>query len=276
MRRTGYLILGLLLLCLVLFVVDRVVGLGILRRAWVWATSPLQRGLSDEGSRLHRFWERWQEAGRLQEENEQLKEMIAYLTTENRRCQELQRENEELRQLLGLQDRFPHLKLLYADVIGRDPASLHQVVRVNWSPPEEKIEVRAGMSVIAPAGLVGRVIQVYPNGADVLLITDINSSVTAVIQNVDRPTGVVDGRWQAGSRLRMRFIPEEATVREGDWVLTSGLRVPPFEEEAFPPGIPIGRVLRVLAVADMQQEVELLPTVDLDHLERVMIVLGER
>jgi len=277
MRRTAFLILALFLVSLTLFIVDRVAGLGWIKGAWVWATSPLQRGLSDEGSKLHRSWERWQESGRLQEENEQLREMVDYLTTENRGYQELKRENEELRQLLGLRERYPDLNYLYAEVIGRDPGSLRQIVRVGWSPlKDRKVEVRIGMPVICPAGLVGRVIQVYPNAADVLLITDVSSSVSAMIQNADRPSGVADGRWQAGSRLRMRFIPQEATIQEGDWVLTSGLQLPPFEEESFPPGLPIGRVIRVEAAADMYQEAELLPAADLDHLERVMIVLGAR
>lgn len=277
MRKTGLTFLILTILAVGFLVADRLVGLGWTRAAWNWATAPLQRGLAGSSTELSRLWERWQKAAELQEENEQLKETIAYLTQENRRFQEIQRENEQLRRLLGVRERYPDLLLLYAEVIGRDPSGLQQTIRVVWSPPDgRQLAVREGMAVIAPAGLVGRVLRVYGNSADVLLITDVASAVSAVIQNPDRPTGLVEGRWQAGSRLRMRFVPLEARVSEGDWVLTSGLQLPPFQEDAFPAGLPIGQVLRVIKTADLHQELELIPAVDLDHLERVMIVLGTR
>ncbi|MGC8872992.1 MAG: rod shape-determining protein MreC [Chloroflexia bacterium] len=277
MRKTGVTLLVLVVVSVGLLVADRLVGLGWARAAWNWAVGPLQRGLAGSSEELGRLWERWHKAAELQAENEELKETIEYLTQENRRCQEIVRENEQLRRLLGLQQRYPDLVLLYAEIVGRDPSGLQQTVRVAWSQPEgQRVVVREGMAVIAPAGLVGRILRVFGNSADVLLVTDIESAVSAVVQNPDRPTGLVEGRWQAGSRLRMRFVPLEARVNEGDWVVTSGLQLPPFQENALPAGLPIGQVLQVKRTSDLHQELELIPAVDLDHLERVMIVLGTR
>ncbi len=277
MRRAGVLILVLLGLSFVLVILDQVVGLGIIKGAAAWLFTPVERGVHEGGGQAGGFWERWRRAGQLQEENEQLKEMVDYLTTENRRYQEVLRENSELRQLLGLSERYPDLEQVPAEVIGVDPTGLRQVIRVSWaSAPDHKIEVRVGMAVISPAGLVGRVIEVYPNSADVLLITDISSSVSAVVQNDDRSSGVVDGRWQAGTRLVMRYLPQGAAIQEGDWVVTSGLAMPPFEKDAFPAAIPIGRVFKVEKSTGMHQEVELVPVVDFDQLKRVMIVLGTK
>ena len=274
-RKSGTLILILLVVCITLIVVDQVAGWGLLKGAWAWLFSPLQHGLHEQGEEINGLWARWREAGQLQEENEQLRELVGYLTSENHRYQEIKRENEELRQLLGLQQRYPDLVLLHGEVIGRDPASVRQILRVGWAPLENRtIEVQEGMPVISAAGLVGRVIEVYPNAADVLLITDISSSVSAKIQNEDEPTGIVDGRWQAGRRLRMRFIPQGSLVQEGDWVVTSGLQQPPFK--AFPPGLLIGQILHVEISTDMHQEVELVPSVDIDHLDWVSIVVGTR
>jgi rod shape-determining protein MreC len=277
MRRAGILILVLVGISLVLIVVDQVAGLGLIKGALGWVLAPLQHGLNKGGGEAADFWERLRECERLQEENEQLREMVDFLTAENIGYQECKRERDELRELLGLGDRYPNLELLYAEVIGRDPGGLRQTLRVGWAPREDRaIVVREGMPVVSAAGLVGQVVQVYPNAADVLLITDINSRVSARIQNQDRPTGVVDGQWQAGTRLLMRFIPQGAVVNEDDWVVTSGLQLPPFEDKAFPPDIPVGKVLQVEFAADMHQQAELLPAVDFDRLERVMIVLGTR
>ncbi len=278
MRKAGILILVLMTISLLLIVVDLLAGLGLVKGVLVWLLSPaeqrLQNSASDAGESP---LDPWAEVERLRQENAYLREENAYLTTENRRYAEIRRENEEMRQLLGLPERYPALDLLYAEVIGRDPTALRQVVRIGWEiVAGEEADVAVGMPVISPAGLVGRVIQVYPNAADVLLITDVSSSVSAVVQNDDRPTGIVDGRWQEGSRLAMRYLPQGSVVHEGDWVVTSGLRMPPFEEEGFPPAIPIGRVLEVETVADLHQQVELIPAVDLDHLDKVMIVIGTR
>ncbi|MBN1483909.1 MAG: rod shape-determining protein MreC [Chloroflexia bacterium] len=276
-RGPARLIVVLLLVSITLIAVDQVVGWGLLQQAWSWVSTPLQRWLFDGNEEACDFWERLHEADKMQEENEQLREMVAQLTFENRRYQEIKRENDELRQLLGLQERFPHLERLYAEIIGRDPASVRQVLRVAWSAPaDDSVQVEVGMPVIGAAGLVGRVIEVYGHTADILLITDINSSVSAVLQNEDHASGVVDGRWQAGQRLRMRFIPPGSLVQEDDWVVTSGLQRPPFEGRAFPPGLPIGQILRVEVSSDLTLEAELLPAVDFDHLEWVMIVVGTR
>ncbi len=277
MRKTGVVILVLLAVSLILFVADMVTGAGLIKGALTWLLTPLQRGVSTEAPGVGSFWERWREAGRLQEENRQLRDLVEELRAREVRYREIEREYQELRQLLGLHERFPDLLLLDADVIGRDPSSTQQVLRIGWIEPATfTATVSIGMPVISAAGLVGRIIRVYPNSADVLLITDIGSSVSAVIQNDDRPTGIVEGRWQAGSRLLMRYIPQGDAVNEGDWVVTAGLEMAPFEATAFPRGIPIGRVLRLEIAADMHQQAELLPAVDLDHLERVMIVLGTR
>jgi rod shape-determining protein MreC len=277
MRKAGVLILVLLLTSLGLVILDQAIGLGIVKGALTWVLTPLQDGFQDGGEQTSDFWDRWREAGRLQQENDELRELVEYLTAENRRYQEIKRENDELRQLLGLQERYPELHLLPAEVIGRDPGSVRQVLRVEWLPLiDESIKVQEGMVVISSAGLVGRIIQVYPSAADVLLITDADSAVSAVVQNEDRPTGIVNGGWQAGFRLRMRFIPQGDAANVDDWVVSSGLQLPPFEEEAFPSGIPIGQILEVKESPDMHQQAEILPAVDFNHLERVMIVVGTR
>lgn len=276
MRRSTVLILVLLAICLLLLLADRVIGLGVVKGSLAWVLSPLQRAFYDGGEQVGDFWERLREAERLQEENKRLWEVVEQLTSERLRYQEIEHENQELRTLLGLRERYPELELLEAEVIGRDPTGWQQVLRVGWTTQERPREVREGMAVIAPAGLVGRVIRVYPNAADVLLITDIGSSVSAVVQTEGRPTGVVDGRWQEGTRLIMRYLPQGAVLHEGDWVLTSGLRLPPFEEEGFPPGIPIGRILHLVTVADLHQQVELVPAVDFERLEWISIVLGTK
>lgn len=276
MRKTSIVILVLLGLALSLILLDQAAGLGAIKGVLVLVVSPLEQAFRSAANRVGDLWQQAQPDAQCPQRVAELQELVDYLTMEVHRLQEIQREYQELRKLLGLREQYPNLELLYAEVIGHDPSGMEQVIRVSWRAVDQpEVVVREGMAVIAPAGLVGRVLHVYPNAADVLLLTDIGFSVSAVVQNEDRPTGVVDGQWQAGKRLVMRYLPQGAVLREGDWVLTSGLQMPPFEE-SYPPAIPIGRILRVEATADMHQQAELIPAVDLDHLERVMIVVGSR
>ena len=88
-----------------------------------------------------------------------------------------------------------------------------------------------------------------------------------------RIPGVVEGMGDLSGKgtgmLRMRLIPYNATVKEGDEVVTSGLGT------VFPAGIRIGRVQNITKEAEpstLQQYSLITPEVDFYRLEEVMII----
>jgi rod shape-determining protein MreC len=122
------------------------------------------------------------------------------------------------------------------------------------------------MPVLTDAGLVGRISQVNRNAAQVMLLTDPSSSVSALIQR-SRATGMVQGR--LGAELVMRYIPQTETVVVGDVVLTSGLG------GTFPKRLVIGQITQVRHDdVEMFQEATIAPAVDLYDLESVMVLLN--
>jgi cell shape-determining protein MreC len=107
----------------------------------------------------------------------------------------------------------------------------------------------------------------------VLLLIDSSSAVRAVTQSETqsgRADGIIYGRWPRG-RLQMSYIDTTAQVKEGAWVLTSGL------DDELPRDLPIGVVQKVYKT-DVQdtQQADILPAVDPDALETVAVILRSK
>ena len=120
------------------------------------------------------------------------------------------------------------------------------------------------MPVLTEQGLVGRISEVTNVTAKVLLITDPNSGVNAILQS-SRLNGVVEGA--ADGTLLMDLIPQGPDFSVGEVVLTSGLG------QRFPAGIPIGQVIeRRQRDIDIFQQAVVQPEIDFSRLELVAIV----
>jgi len=149
------------------------------------------------------------------------------------------------------------------DVIGMGATGFVRSIEINCGR-------RDGVSLLDPVvterGLVGRVAQVSATGAQVLLVSDPKSSVNARLQ-ATRHDGVVMG--QLSGDLVMSFIPIDATVNEGDLVMTSGLG------QTLPPDLLVGQVLSVsLAETELYQEARVRSLVDFDRLEIVQVLVN--
>lgn len=235
-------------------------------------TSPIQGVLHPVASEVRGFLGRLL-PGRLQAENRELRAKVDRLTADNVRLQGLQFENEQLRQQLGFTGTRKDLTLLNARVIGQDPSSLRQYLLLDQGSDHG---VQPGMAVTHPGGaLIGQVLRVEAGRSEVLLVTDVESSVNARIQRT-RADGIVEGRWQQGELLRMRYIEQgptadgQARVREGDWVVTSGLG------GNVPSGLLIGQVGSVQGSdTGLEQQAQVLPATDARAVEAALIVLRQ-
>ena len=120
------------------------------------------------------------------------------------------------------------------------------------------------MAVIAPAGIVGRIVVPSSRAAKVQLLIDRNAEAGALIAR-SRAQGVVVG--EGDERLRMEYVSEVADVVNGDLVVTSGI------DGIFPKGFVIGRVESVEKAGGMYKRIVLRPAVDFRSLEDVLVVL---
>ncbi len=156
-------------------------------------------------------------------ENSELKEKNRDLIQKTIKLEDIKKENDLLRSQLSLKDRS-EFNLLETKIISFDPNNLSDFVTINRG---EADGVRKDMPVILPGNiLLGKVFDVYPNYAKVMLITDNNNKVNVKSffqKEEDRKnySGVLNGYF--GKSLFMDFIEKRTLVFQGDMIVTSGL-----------------------------------------------------
>lgn len=170
-------------------------------------------------------------------------------------------ENRDLRALLQIKGEAGLKGAVGALIIGRDPTAWFQTITIDRG---RQAGIRSGEAVVAPGGVVGRVTAAGSNQATVLLLTDPESEVGAVVGPARDP-GVLGGA--GADNLRLTLFQREASVRVGEAVTTSGLG------GVFPRGLPLGRVVAVARSDFGLEEYALVkPAVDLDRLDGVLVL----
>jgi rod shape-determining protein MreC len=182
-------------------------------------------------------------------------------------------ENAQLRKIVGL-DRSGAIPSGYEPVTGRVIARSPTV----WFS-DVTIDVGSGDGVVVndPVvngdGLVGTVNAVTPGTAEVTLIVDHSSAVSAKVvppgvQGVIRPS-VGDP-----SDLILDFIDSTKRVHAGQAVVTSGWQAQEIGSK-FPPNIPVGEITEAgIVEQEAQQQVHLRPYADLRNLDFVQVLTG--
>ncbi len=173
------------------------------------------------------------------EENEHLREQVAELSARNARLEEVQKQNERLRELLSYdQYTADSLEVITGGVIGYSPGSWQRKVMINIGRNDD---VSANMPVIGYNGsLAGRVAEAGMNSSQIILLHDPEFVVGGQISREDsRALGLVRGLPDSDERVIMENIPWDADVEVGDRIITSGV------SDNYPAGMPIGEVVEV-------------------------------
>jgi rod shape-determining protein MreC len=124
--------------------------------------------------------------------------------------------------------------------------------------------IRRDMGVITPDGVVGKILAAYPDTSQVLLLSDKESGVGALLADT-RTQGPVKGTGEP--LLSLEYISVDDKVAAGEAVLTSG------QDRIFPKDLPVGTV--VDAVPDRKSpfmKIRVRPAAHLDRLEEVLVL----
>jgi rod shape-determining protein MreC len=257
-----------LIICVTLLLIFSLLSLslnksGSLRKvesAAVSLTAPGLKALTAVGRSLKSVWFNYVYLVGVQEENARLRRRLAEVVQREAHHQEALL---ALRRLEGLLDLKRHLALPVtgARVIAYDPSLWSRAAIIDQGRAHG---VEVGQAVVAPGGVVGRIVEAYPRYAKVMLIVDRNSGADAMVQR-SRVRGILQGR--GGNRCALEYIPKNADLQVGDLVLASGLA------GIYPQGLVFGKVTAADKKVDgVFQEVEVNPTVDLSSLEEVLVV----
>lgn len=196
------------------------------------------------------------------DENVLLRARVRTLQANVDRLTEVELENERLRRLLDFRETMRG-DFVTARVIARDASGRPRTLVIDRG---ERDGVAKGSAVLAPEGLVGQVALASPHAARVLLISDHNSGVDALVQRT-RVRGIVQGTLDAACILK--YVKRTEDVQMGDAVISSGL------DGIFPKGMPVGTVTAVdKGGQGLFQNAEVAPRVDFDQLEEVLVPRG--
>ncbi len=268
-RRTGrgrVLLLVFLVLAIVIITLDfRQESGGPLEKIKDFSSAvvaPIQRGLTTVFRPVGNFFSSLGELNDLKNRNEELEAELEQLRSRISEAESVAAENERLAQVLDLQKAWAAMDTIPAQVFGKVTSNYKWAVFINKGRSDG---VRADMAVIAPEGLIGKVISVNAHTATVLLLIDPQAAAGARVDD-SRHTGVVTGNG-ANEPLSFRYI-ERAPIELYDEIVTSG-----YDGSVFPPGIPIGTVIDVGGdSSDLEQDIDIEPFVDFGALDYVLVL----
>lgn len=227
-------------------------------------TAPIQYLFNFSISSVLNFFNRYIYLINVKADNEFLIRSNKALKNEIDKLAEIKIENGRLRNLLQFKEQLG-VKMLPAEVISVDVSDLFETIRINKG---RRQGVGIQMPVVNHEGVIGQVLRVSDDYSDILLITDPNSSVDALIQR-SRIRGVAKG---ASSQIcKLKYLNRIDDVKVGDRIVTSGLA------SRFPKGINIGEVTRVEKKKyGITQDVKITPSVNFNKLEEVFLIVERK
>ena len=181
---------------------------------------------------------------------------------------ELEAENERLRNMLNVFDEKKSMNPIMAQVTGKETSSWFQMFTIDKG---SKQGIKENMAVINADGLIGYIYKVYETSSEVISIVDSRASVAALIES-SRDQGIVKGTLgiEEDAACRMYYLPVDLVPRPGDTVVTSGVGL------SFPKGLKIGVIRESTRYMDENKHyVVIEPYVDFMHIEEVIVLIYE-
>lgn len=218
--------------------------------------------------------------GTMQRRIDDLEHEIATLREENIRLKTYQNKIGLLEQELQIRQTYSW-QTLSATVVQGSTDNGRRIIRIG----KGKVDgIEAGMAVVSkeggsPAALIGVVDRVYAQTADVLLITDYGSTISARTAGTETPAeGLIAGQWQLGSRIKLTDVSRDIPLVVGQYIITAGLSKALATDTPIaqvPPDVPIGTIISVDQTGH-SQTAEVQPFVDPDRVRNVWVITGQK
>ena len=222
-------------------------------------SQPIQRVLWQAGDKTSDFFASFHSRNYFQKEIEKLRLEKQKLLSEITSLKELKRENEILREALGLglQEEF---KLTLVEVIAKDVSQ--DFILVNKG---QKDGIVKNLPLITEEKvLCGRISKVYQNFSKVELLTNKKSSFDVNISEREI-FGIAEGKGEL--KLFLKLIPQDKELKEGDILVTTALGA------TYPAGLLVGKILNIKR-SDIEpfQTAEVNPFFDINNLDKLFII----
>jgi rod shape-determining protein MreC len=237
---------------------------GRLIRVWtVGAVSPFERAGSSGFGWVRDVWRHYFALQNTTRESEQLRRENDALKLQITQLQGKAAEADRLAALLHFRQSHAEVPMIAARVIGVSAGAASQTIQLDRG---ERDGIRKNMGVITPDGVVGKVVESYAHASQVLLLTDKDSGVGAMLADsrIQSPVG-----GQGEPLLLMKYVPNDDDVNLGERVITSGM------DRIFPRDLPVGTVAEIKS-GNPFKLIHIKPAANLERLEEVLVLLSLR
>ena len=261
-QRSGILFLAVMLLHVVLISaqVNSKSGVPVLEAVTFGVFAEVQRATSAGVSGVRGLWSGYIGLRHVKAENDALKRALAESQIALQGQRALADRSLGLERLLGLRAQST-LMTVAAEIIGASATPDFRTITIDKGTRDG---LKQNMSVIAPAGVVGRVVVPSFRASKVQLLIDRNAAAGAMVER-SRAQGLAIG---AGDELlELTYVSEAADIVAGDIVMTSGI------DGIYPKGFVIGRIESVERQGGSYKRIAIKPAVDFTSLEEVLVVL---
>ena len=183
--------------------------------------TPFRSGFSALTRQAERYYNYLFNYESLSAENDYLRRQISSMENEVRTADSLQRENERLKELLGLQEEHEDYRFNEAYIVSWDSSSWKSTFTIGKGT---RSGLETGMVVVTEYGqVVGLITDIGPNWATVTTVLDTSLEISASVSSSGY-TGVVEGSYRTGETgsLRLSYLPTDAVMKNGDQVVTTG------------------------------------------------------
>jgi rod shape-determining protein MreC len=237
---------------------------GSVRLLRLWAeglVSPSEKLVQYSKLGVAGIWQNYIDLRHVRQQNKDLEQTIDHLRLEQASLLEDARQGERLQALLDFQHRYIY-STLAAQAIGSSGSDQSRVLYLDRGA---NYGLQPDMAVISADGIVGKVRDVFPRTAQVLVIND-QTSGAGVILETTRIRGILTG--DAAGRLEIVGILKDERIKPGEKVLTAG------GDLVFPRGLPVGEVEKVIPDPDRDAFIDIIvkPYAHLDRLDEVLVI----
>jgi len=237
---------------------------GFFRRLVLEAAWPLESLKNRSIKALRESWDRYLFLIGLEAENRRLRKENHLLENQLGQYREGYLDALRLRKILMLKEQLDITPVI-AEVIDREHSSVFRSILIDKGTAHG---LKTGLPVLSDQGIAGRITECSWHLSRIMLIVDVNSNVSALLQH-SRAHGILQGAGAAGCRLK--YVSKTEDVKVGDVVISSGLG------GIFPKGILLGVVTAVdKKEGDFFQRIDVQPSVDFGKLEEVAVLIPRK
>jgi rod shape-determining protein MreC len=238
-------------------------NVAMLRRWTVAAVSPLERLTQTATQRVEGAWLDYVDLRHTREQDKQLQLTVARLREEQAAFAEDAAQGRRLQKLLDFREHYISATVA-AQVIGTSGSERSRVLYLDkgWADG-----LRPDQAVITPDGVAGKLRDVFPHTAQVLLINDASSGAGVVLAST-RIRAILRGT--ATGQVQIDNLTADSRIKPGEQVLTSG------GDMVYPRGLPVG-VIQSIAPDPTHQPytaITIKPAANLEQLSEVLVITG--